>query len=88
VVVVDVVLGERAALAVFEPFLADLIATNVELPDFVRHAAEALHLALVDSHGVVGVGHLFDFGVGGTDELGDVLFKLLKFQQVKCSHYG
>ena len=31
---------ERAALAVLEPLLADLVAADVEVPDVLGHAAE------------------------------------------------
>ena len=40
-VVGDVVLRERAALAVLEPLLADLVAADVEVPHVLGHAAEA-----------------------------------------------
>lgn len=48
----DVILRERAAFAVFEPFLADLVAADVEVPDGFRHAAKAGALRFVDPDGV------------------------------------
>jgi hypothetical protein len=41
-VVLDLVVRERAALAVFEPLLGHLIAANAELPDGRRDAVEVL----------------------------------------------
>ena len=41
--------GERSAFAVLEPFLADLVAADVEVPDLLRHAAKA------DGAGKIGV---------------------------------
>ena len=40
-VVSDVVLGESAALAILEPFLANLVAADAEVPHDLRHAMEA-----------------------------------------------
>ena len=45
-------LAEGAAFAVFEPFLADLVATDVEVPDGFRHAFEAGSLILVNPDGL------------------------------------
>jgi hypothetical protein len=36
----DVVFGKSPAFAVFEPFLADLIAADVEVPDILRYTSE------------------------------------------------
>jgi len=47
-VVGDVVVAERAALAVFEPLVADLVAADVEVPHLGRDAFEVL--LLVDPH--------------------------------------
>src|SRR5580700_5598823 len=52
VVVGDVVLREPAALAVLEPFLADRVAADVELPHRLGHAREPATLALVDPDGL------------------------------------
>lgn len=46
-VVGDVVFREGAAFAVFEPFLADLVAADVEVPHVLAHALEAGGLRLV-----------------------------------------
>lgn len=48
-VVLQVVVGEDAALTVFEPFLADLIAADGELPYFRRHAFKVLSVVDVDA---------------------------------------
>src|ERR1700720_1404434 len=37
----DVFIGERAALAVLKPLLADLVAANMEIPHSLGHAVEA-----------------------------------------------
>ena len=50
VVVGEVVGGEGPALAVFEPFLADLVAADVEVPDLFGDAVEADGAG----HGIVG----------------------------------
>ena len=52
-VVGDVVLRERAALAVLEPLLADLVAADVEVPHVLAHALEAGGLGFVEPHGVL-----------------------------------
>jgi len=41
-VVLQVFVDQGAAPAVFEPLLANLIAADVEIPDFVRHTFEVL----------------------------------------------
>lgn len=38
----EVVVGELAAFAILEPLLANLIAANVKVPNFGRHAFEVL----------------------------------------------
>jgi hypothetical protein len=48
-VVLEVVKGQFAALAVFEPFLADLIAADVKRPDFLGDALEILRLVNPDA---------------------------------------
>lgn len=50
--VVDlIVVAERAAFAVFQPLLADLIAADVELPHLRRDALEILRRVDVDAAG-------------------------------------
>src|SRR2546425_2964383 len=41
-VVLQIVIGQRSATPVFEPLLAYLIAANLEVPDFGRHAFKVL----------------------------------------------
>ncbi len=53
VVVGDVVLREGAVFAIFEPFLADRVAADVEVPHWLAYTAEASALRLVYPHGVV-----------------------------------
>lgn len=43
----DVVFSQHAAFTVFEPFLANLITTDVEVPHGLEHVAEAFGLSLV-----------------------------------------
>ena len=43
-VMLYVVLGQTATLADFEPFWANLVAADVEIPDFGRDAFEVLPL--------------------------------------------
>ena len=45
VVVGDVVRGEDPPFTVLEPFLADLVAADVEVPDLLGNAAKACGLA-------------------------------------------
>ena len=47
-VVVNVVGGEEAAFAILEPLFSDLVAADMEVPNFRRHAFEILHA--VDEH--------------------------------------
>ena len=56
VVVGDVFVGQGAAFAVLEPFLADLIAADVEVPDGFGHALETAAAR--------GLGHVFLLGRG------------------------
>jgi len=39
-VVLQVVIGQGSATALFEPLFTDLIAADVEIPDFGRHTFE------------------------------------------------
>ncbi len=58
VVVGDVVVGELATRltllrsSVLEPLLANLVATDVEVPHILDHAPKPNGLSLVDPHGV------------------------------------
>jgi hypothetical protein len=38
----EIVISELAAMPVFEPFFADLVSTDVEVPDFRGNAFEVL----------------------------------------------
>ena len=82
-VVSDVVLRERAAFAVFQPFLADLIAADVEVPHRLAHTLEADGLRLVHPHGVIRPRWFFDLGIFSADEFGDGMIELGRFQQVQ-----
>jgi len=53
-VVLDVGVVEGAALSVFEPLFADLVAADAEVPDVCRNAAEILGGVDVDAAGGVG----------------------------------
>src|SRR6266581_2360639 len=59
-VVGEVVLRELPSFAVFEPFLADLVAADVEVPHVLAHASEAGGLRLVQPNGVFGPPDFFD----------------------------
>lgn len=48
-VVFEVIEGELAPFAVFEPFLADLIAADVEIPDFFGDALKILFFVNPDA---------------------------------------
>ena len=67
VVVGDVGGGERAALAVLEPLLADLVAADVEVPHVLGHAAEA------DGAGDLGTLRAFLRFDGGDPALGGLV---------------
>ena len=60
-VVIDVVFGKSSAFAVFEPFLAHLVAADVEVPYSFWHAAETDRLGFVDPDGVLRVTDLLDY---------------------------
>ena len=75
VVVVDVVGGEGAALAVLEPLIADLVAADVEVPDVFRDAAKAVLLRFVEPNGVIGPTDFLDHGRGGAGVGGEVLIE-------------
>ena len=44
----NVIIGEGAAFAVFEPFFADLVAADVEVPDLRRDAFKVLVFIDID----------------------------------------
>lgn len=50
-IVLDVGKRQRAALAVFQPFLRGLVAAYVEVPRHLRHAFKALVGVDPDLHG-------------------------------------
>ena len=50
-VMVNVIGGELAAFVVLEPLFADLVATDVEFPDFLGHALEVLRVVDIDAPG-------------------------------------
>ena len=54
-VVGNVIIGERAAFAVFEPFFTDLVAADMEIPDLGRDAFKILLFIDIDSQGGTGV---------------------------------
>ena len=62
----QVIIGERSAFAVFEPFLADLVTADVEIPDFRRHTLKILCLVDVDALGLFVVGDFIDI-IGAGD---------------------
>lgn len=87
-VVVDVVSRKGATLAVLEPFFADLVAADMEVPDVFRDAAEAFGLGLVGPDGLVRVRDLLYFRVFATDPLGDMLVQLRRFHQVQGDEFA
>ena len=50
-IVLDILVAQRAAFAILEPLLADLIAADMEVPNLLRHAAEELILVDPDAAG-------------------------------------
>ena len=95
VVVGDVFGAEGAAFAVFEPFLADLVAADVEIPDGFGDALEtagacgdgSFFATGIDPHGVIDPADFDDFS-GIADELGAGLVELGRFQQVHCGEFA
>ena len=92
VIVGDVFVVQGAAFAVFEPFLTDLVAADVEVPDGLGDALEpaaagGLERSFlggrgVEPDGVVRPANASDL-LGPADELGDWLVELGRFQQVQ-----
>lgn len=68
-VVHDVVEGEGAVVAVFEPFLGGLVAADVELPGGGGDVVEVL--GVVDPDASELLARIGDFPVGGADVTGD-----------------
>ena len=73
-VVVDVLVGQDTArtrvlatfsLTVLEPLVADLIAADVEAPDFLWDTLETLCLSFIEPYCLIGVGDLLDLEVVG-----------------------
>ena len=78
----DVFLVQTAAFAVFQPFFADLIAADMEVPHCFRHLFEAL--VGVDPHRAVFVGRFFgDAVVALACKLGDEFVDFGGFEQVQ-----
>src|SRR5688500_16141464 len=82
-VVGDVVLRERVALAVLMPLLADLVAADVVPPHVLAYALEATGLRFVDPIRVLGPRDLLDLGASPADEIAERLGERWRFQQVK-----
>ena len=80
-VVGNVIAGERAALAVFQPFFADLITADVEVPYGFRYALETLGGVDPDS-AILPDWLLWDAVVTIADKAGDEGVDLRRFQQV------
>lgn len=55
----------------------------MEIPNFLRHVLEAVHLRLVDPDGLVGIGYLLDLEIGRANEGSDVVEKFGEFQEMK-----
>jgi len=99
--VLYVVIRQLSALAVFEPFLADLIASDVKFPDCFGHVAEVLDFvdkdapllsALAPLAGrLCGGGyelHFFDDIVAFFGEFRDEIMDLGRFEKVKRDQLG
>jgi len=87
-VVDDVVFRERAALAVFQPFLADLVAADMKIPHILAHAMEARGLRLVQPDGVPRPSDLLDLGIPAAKEFGNGLGELWRFQRLNSCEFS
>ena len=95
VVMGDVFVGEGAAFAVFEPFFADLVAADVEVPDILWDSLEAAGAcggggflaAGVDPNRIIHPADFEDFA-GMADELGCWDVELGRFQQVQGGEFA
>ena len=63
-VVGDIVRREFPSFAVLEPFFADLVAADVEVPHVLWNTTEALGLCLVNPDGLIGINDFFDLAAG------------------------
>lgn len=59
-IVGDVLVGEGAAFAVLQPLLADLIASDVKVPDRLEDTLEPCRLSLVDENRIIPEADLLD----------------------------
>src|SRR5690348_10518303 len=84
----DVVFGKGAAFAILEPFLADLVAANVKVPYFFRHAAKTGCLAFVDPDGGLRVTDFFDLEISAADKFGTRSVELGRFEQVQGDQFA
>ena len=102
-VVVAVFLGEYTAgagvlatlgLSILEPFMADLIAANMEVPDLLGHTLEAGGLVLVEPNSFVGIGNLFHSWITGSnqiiraDKLVAGILDLWRFHEVQGNQFS
>lgn len=88
VVVGDVFLRQFPSTAVFEPFLTDLVATDVKVPDGLRHTGKAGGLRFVEPDGLAGVADLFDFVLGVVDEARDEVFQFGRLQEMEGDEFA
>jgi len=75
----NITLGQLPAFAILQPLLADLVATDVEVPHVLPHAFKASGLRLVDPDGVLRPGDFFNLRILAADELGVGLGELGRF---------
>src|SRR5690348_4356205 len=84
----DIVLRERAALAVLEPFLGNLVTADVEVPDVLTHTPEPDGLSFVDPDGVLGPRDFLNLRVSAADKLGGGLREVWRLQQVQGGKFA
>jgi len=81
-------IGECPAFAVFEPFLADLVAADVEVPDLRRDTLKILCLVDVDALVIFIVAYLVHLVGAGNGVSGNEVIQRGRLHQVQSYQLG
>ena len=87
-VVLGVVVRKRPAFAIFEPFLADLIAADMKFPHLLGHAFEVLILIEPNALVFFGILNFFNDIVAFFGERGDKIMEFGRFEEVERNQLG
>ena len=81
-VVRDVIVRQGPAFAVFKPFRADLITSDMEIPDRLRNSFKPGGLRFVQPDGIFRPCRFLNYGILVTDKTSERVAELRRFQQM------